>query len=184
MKKIYLTLIILTTLTSCIETAAIATIGGVYYANKEKTVSESISDTKLSLRVKKHLLFNSEKNYKEIKVTTYKNRVLLTGAVPKNTNIVKLTKIAWEVAGVKEVINKTTKAERKNAAYDKILLTQIKTKLLLNKEVESNNLEVIVFNKKTYLLGEQKTQKNIEIAAKIAAKVKGVKKVISFIKET
>jgi hyperosmotically inducible protein len=183
MKKLLL-IFTLFTFNSCVEAVALATYGTVYYAQKDKTVKESVTDSKITRAVKKQLKKSNKKNYRKVKVNTYEGRVLLSGSVLKNVSVEKIAQITWKTSGVKEVMNEVRKqGYRRSHVRDAYLALRIKTKLLLNKEIKSTDIDVEVYNGEVILLGEQNSRAAIEKSAKIAARVRGVKKVTSLLKD-
>ena len=90
------------------------------------------------------LLLN--KNYLlSVKSKVLDGRIFLTGKVDEPEEKLKLTKIAWETDGVRSVRNDIKIKEAfnfKQSAKDLLITSQLRTALILNKEIKATNLGV------------------------------------------
>ena len=173
-------------LISCIETVAVAGLGSAYLVTRNKPVKDSFKDTKITAEIAQHInIFKNKFALRNISFNVYQGRVLLTGNSNNKNILDKVIKDIWKIKGVKEVMNETeikTKPSR-NIIYDHFLASQIKTRLFLNEKIKSLDINVEVYDKKAYLIGNLPSDKKIRIAANIAARVKGVKSVISYLRK-
>src|SRR5690606_17590191 len=112
-------------------------------------------------------------------------RVLLTGKVNTPDTKVTAVRLAWQPNGVREVIDEivvTDKDSIGDLTNDTWITTQVKSKLLFNKDVRSINYSVETVNAVVYLIGIARSQAELETATAIASTVKGVKRVISHVR--
>ena len=72
----------------------------------ERSTGESIDDTAMTTRVKSALGDDAMYKYPDVKVTTFKGHVQLSGFVDSKEQKSKATEIAKSASGVKEVENK------------------------------------------------------------------------------
>lgn len=189
MKK-YLSLIVLLIFTaSCVETVVVgAATTGVLVA-QDKSVSDTKDDILITIKIDQKFISNGLKNpTNKIGVTVDNQRVMLTGIVDDDSLVAKANKIAWEVGGVKEVIDEIQVKRNKSLANnfinyfkDTAITAQIGSKALLNSEISSVNFEVVTINNIVYLIGTAQKSSEIKAISDIAAKVSGVNKVISHI---
>ena len=70
----------------------------------------------------------------------------------------------------------------KNIAQDSFITSQIKTRFLVNQYVHVANYTVETIDGVVYIFGRARDQKELEAAVDSAARVMGVKKVISHIR--
>ena len=109
---------------------------------------------------------------------------MLTGASKNSKDIAALKKELWQIKGLKEIMDEIEITEKApNTLHDHFLASQIKSKLLLDRNVKSLDINVEVFNAHAFLIGKMDSNANIRRAAKIASKVNGVKKVTSYLRQ-
>jgi osmotically-inducible protein OsmY len=152
---------------------------------EDKTIGESFDDTTTSTEVKTRLFgaggFN---HFGEVDVQVVDRFVLLSGRVPSEPDKVEAERIAWSVKSVDEVANELviTNGDFGRGVNDSWIVGQIKTRLIANSNVAGVNYIVRVFDGVVYLLGIAKSEDELREAAESAARVKGVKKVVSYVK--
>jgi osmotically-inducible protein OsmY len=184
MKRSLAIILTLFTLTSCVESViGSVVVGGVLVA-RQKSIKDSFKDTKTEIKIKRQFADKQYTNlFSDIKINVNEGRVLLTGRVKEKAVAIKAIKLTWQVLGIKEVINEiNVTQEESHKVRDALLATQVKSRLLLNKNVSAFNFNVEVNDGTVYLLGAAKDRRELRNAAKIASQVKGVKKVISHVK--
>ena len=68
----------------------------------------------------------------------------------------KITKFAWETKGARSVKNNISIKQKfsiKNTAIDVLITSQLRTALILNKNVKAANFNIDTINQKTYIFG-------------------------------
>lgn len=160
-----------------------ATRTGVAVA-EERRIGGVVDDNTIYVSIQ-HLYFQHDSNelVSDINVDVHQGRVLLTGKTAKQETALEAVRLAWMASGVKEVINEVTITNQGNAmtyANDAWIETQIKARMLATKNLMSINYTVEVVNGVAYLLGIAQDERELERAAKVASRIKGVKKVISY----
>ena len=104
--------------------------------------------TRLALTEKKYLL--------KISVKVLDGRIFLGGKVDEPEEKLKITKIAWETKGARSVKNNIAIKQKFsfiNTAKDILITSQLRTALILNKNVKSANFNIDTINQKTYVFG-------------------------------
>lgn len=167
-----------------VSTGGIISLG--MSAAKDKTVGQSIDDTAISNKIKKEFITKGfKKLYAKINVEVCQGRVLYTGVVENDEDIMKAIDIAWNQEGVKEVINELELDEQNSkfsaAQYtkDAWITTQVKSKIFAQRKVKFVNYTVVTTRNIVYLFGVARSEEELQQVADIAATVKGVEKVIS-----
>ena len=74
----------------------------------ERSTGESVDDTATTGRVKRALSADKTYKYSDVKVTTFKGNVQLSGFVDNNEQKDRATELAKTVSGVKDVENRIT----------------------------------------------------------------------------
>ncbi len=73
--------------------------------SQERTVGNAVDDTTISVKVSDQLFQKDPLLTRTIGVDVVEGRVLLTGTGAKSEDRVEATRLAWQVVGVREVIN-------------------------------------------------------------------------------
>ena len=96
----------------------------------------------------------SKNNIEEGKIID--GRIFITGKVDDPEEKLKLTKLAWETKGVREVKNAITikgQSNFKQTAKDILITSQLRTALIFNKKTKARNYTLETINKKIYIFG-------------------------------
>lgn len=153
---------------------------------EERTVGEAVDDASIWAEIKHHYIQTDiNELVRDVNVEVNEGRVLLTGNVKDPNTRVEAVKQAWKPAGVKEVINEINIVDQtslKDFAKDSWITTQIKSKFLLNQDIHSINYNVETINGVVYLLGIVQSQEELNNATNIAGTVRGVKRVVSYMR--
>lgn len=189
MLRIYFLLSLILTLTGCLPVIFTAATTSTVVLAKDQPVGSTIDDAKISASIKATFLKNNFKElYTKISVKVVQGRVLYTGMVDKEEDIVTAVQIAWNQPHVKEVINEL-KVDKKSNHFDLLQYTkdtmitsQIKSKMFADRAIKAVNYTVITMDGVVYLFGAARSEEELEKVADIAAKIKGVEKVISHVK--
>lgn len=182
-KKISFTFVILFLLSGCIELVAVSTIGTGYLLARDKTVAQSMTDGKILADISGRLMIqNLHGKYSRVNVNIYDGRVLLTGYVKGKGVVKQVMATSWKVKGVKEVINEMStdvEEKRRNIPLDNIIASRLKTKLIVDHDIESLDINIDVYDRVVFLLGKVRNDQENRQVTEIASQIKGVKKVIS-----
>ena len=173
-KKIVSLTILLLILVGCTGNN-IGTFGkGVSIGFDPRTVGMQIDDTIMQKNLVARLTLTEKKYFISIQIEVLDGRIFLTGKVDEPEEKIKITKLAWETKGVRSVKNAITikgQSNFKNTAKDILITTQLRTALIFNKLIKSNNFTLETINKNIYIFGiamnEEEKEKIIEEANKI-----------------
>ena len=184
-KKILLFTFLYPLLTSCVGSTITSIAGNA--AISEKGINRTIDDTFIYTKIKANLMNVNLKNLANVNVSVSKGRVLLVGELKNNKERLRIVKETWKIRGVKEIYNELTIGDDYSIVQktrDFWLSSKIKTILLFDSEIYTNNFSLKVFNSVVYLMG---ISRNLEESQKIEENIKqlsGVKKLVSFIKHS
>ena len=162
MKKIISILIILF-LTSCTSVGRFG--AGVDITFDPRTIGMQIDDTIMQKNLSARLALKEKKYFLSIQSEVLDGRIFLTGKVNEPEEKIKITKLAWETKGVREVKNAISikdQANFKSTAKDILITSQLRTSLIFNKIIKSGNYTLETINKKIYIFGiaENDEEKN------------------------
>lgn len=153
-------------------------------ATDERSAGHIVDDVLLKGRLANRYANDVEQRFTRVAIKVNEGRVLLTGRVATEQNLLAANKIAWEVRGIKELINEIHVGENGSIwsdSKDMVIKSRIKTKYTLRKGFRSKNYNVVVTNGAVYLFGIAQNEAEREVAADIARRIKGVKKVINYV---
>ena len=154
---------------------------GVEITFDPTTIGMQIDDTIMQKNLVARLSLSEKKYFLNIQVEVLDGRIFLSGKVDEPEEKIKITKLAWETKGVREVKNAITiKGDYnfKQTAKDILITSQLRTALILNKKTKSRNYTLETIDKKIYIFGiamdiEEKKEVLLE-----AEKIYDVEKVI------
>ena len=143
-------------LTSCVK-SNLTTFGkGVSIGFDPRTVGMQIDDTLMQKNLVAKLVLTEKKYFLSIQVEILDGRIFLTGKVDKPEEKIKITKMAWEIKGVRSVKNAIEirgQSNFKSTRKDILITTQLRTALLFNKLVKSGNYTLETINRTIYIFG-------------------------------
>lgn len=165
-----------------------ATIGTMAY--RDKGVGGSISDSEISLKIKNKLYRYSADLYAQVGVNVQLGDVLLTGSVKNEDLSLEAEKRAWQVVGVKSVLNNIEVTEKAGTALQEIgsvpldswITTKIKSQLFFNETIKSLNFSIKTVNGVVYIMGVGRNQKEVDQVLKVASETASVKKVVNYVR--
>jgi len=112
-------------------------------------------------------------------------RVLLTGEVTRPEDRVAAARLAWQVDGVRAVINELRVEESASlvdATADGAVARKLKARLLFDQKVQSINYSVDVVNGTVYLMGVAQSQETLDRVLGYAYDTRGVRRVVSYVR--
>ena len=167
-------------------TAVVGAGAGVGVAAvQERGIKGRTEDLRLEALVLKRFLNTGLKLINSIGVEVYEGRVMLTGAT-KNTKLSdEALKLAWQVNGVKAVINEIQLDKNATAtdfAQDAWITTQLKSNLTFDPDILAVNYVVETVKGTVYLIGIAQNQPELDRVVAHASAIKHVINVISHVR--
>ena len=157
MKKNILILFLLLLLSSCVGSSSGGVFGtGVSVALDPRTLGTQIDDSIMQKNLIARLALTEKKYLVSLTVKVLDGRIFLGGKVEGAEEKLKITKIAWETKGARSVKNNIAIKQKfsfKNTVKDVLITSQLRTALILNKNVKAANFNIDTINQKTYVFG-------------------------------
>ena len=157
MKKKIIILFLLLFLNSCVGSSSSGVFGtGVSVALDPRTLGTQIDDSIMQKNLQARLALTDKSYLVKISVKVLDGRIFLGGKVDEPEEKLKITKMAWETKGTRSVKNNISikkKFSLKNTAIDILITSQLRTALILNKNVKAANFNIDTINQKTYVFG-------------------------------
>ena len=187
MKFRFLILLLFTTLflTGCVGVSSKGIFGtGVSVALDPRSIGTQIDDSVMQKNLSARLLIMDRKYFLSIKSKVIDGRIFLTGKIDDPEEKLKITKLAWETKGVRSVRNDIKIKEKfnfKQSAKDILITSQLRTALILNKEIKATNYQIDTYKKKIYVYGIALTSDEKELVINEAKDILDVEDVIASI---
>ena len=155
--KFLLYLIFLIMINRCVGTSSQGLFGtGVSIAIDPRSLGTQIDDNIMQKNLTARLLLVDKKYLLSVNTKVLDGRIFLTGKVDDPEEKLKITKMAWETKGVRSVRNNLNIKEEfnfKQSAKDLLITSQLRTALVLNKNIKSTNYNIDTYKKKIYIYG-------------------------------
>ena len=177
--------LILLFLNSCAGTGSKGVFGtGVSIALDPRSLGTQIDDSIMQKNLGARLLLLDSNYILSVKTKVLDGRIFLTGKVDNPEEKLKITKIAWETEGVRSVRNDIKVKEEfnfKQSAKDLLITSQLRTAMILNKNIKATNYNIDTYKKKIFIYGIALTEEERKEVIDEAKGILDVKKVIASI---
>ena len=144
-------------LSSCVGVASKGVFGtGVSVAFDPRTIGTQLDDSIMQKNLSARLLITAPKYLLSVKSKVLDGRIFLTGKVDSPEEKLLLTKLAWEIKGARSVRNDIKIKEEfnfKRSAKDILITSQLRTAMILNKNIKASNYQIDTYMKKIYVYG-------------------------------
>ena len=183
--KLVLIILLGVILSGCIGVASKGIFGtGVSVAFDPRTVGTQIDDSIMQKNLAAKILVKDKKYILSVKSKVLDGRIFLTGKVDRPEEKLLLTKLAWEIKGVRSVRNDIKIKEEFNfsrSAKDILITSQLRTALILNKNIKATNYQIDTYKKKIYVYGIALTSEEKDLVISEAKEILDVEDVIASI---
>ena len=172
-------------ITGCVGVSSTGVFGtGVSIALDPRSIGTQIDDSIMQKNLVARLSLKNKKYFLALKVKTLDGRIFLTGKVDDPEEKLHITKLAWETDGVRSVKNDIKIKEDfnfKQSAKDLLITSQLRTALILNKNIKSMNYNIDTYKKKIFIYGIALTSDEKRKVIDEAKQILDVEKVIASI---
>ena len=172
-------------LTGCVGVGSKGLFGtGVSVALDPRTVGTQIDDSIMQKTISAKILTRDKKHIISVKTKVLDGRIFITGKVDNPEEKLIITKLAWETKGARSVRNDIKIKEEfkfKQSAKDILITSQLRTALILNKNIKSTNYQIDTYKKKIYIYGIALTLDEKDLVISEAKEILDVEDVIASI---
>ena len=183
--KVLILIFITLFLSGCVGVSSKGIFGtGVSVALDPRSLGTQIDDSIMQKNLSARLVIMDKKYFLSIKSKVLDGRIFLTGKVDNPEEKLKITKLAWETEGARSVRNDIKIKEKFNfqqSAKDILITSQLRTALILNKEIKATNYQIDTYKKKIYVYGIALTSDEKKLVIKEAEEILDVDSVIASI---
>ena len=183
--KLLLSIILVLILSGCTGVGSSGIIGtGVSVAFDPRTVGTQIDDSIMQKTITTKILAQDKKYFLQVKTKVLDGKIFITGKVDTPEEKLKITKIAWETKGARSVKNDLKIKEDfnfKQSAKDLLITSQLRTALIVNKNIKATNYKIDTYKKKIYIYGIALTAEEKDLVISEAKEILDVEDVIGSI---
>ena len=157
---------------------------GVSIAFDPRTVGTQMDDSIMQKNLTARILVKDKKYLLAVKSKVLDGRIFLTGKVENPEEKLQLTKLAWETKGARSVRNDIKIKEEfnfKRSAKDILITSQLRTAIILNKNIKATNYQIDTYKKKIYVYGIAITSEEKDLVVSEAKEILDVEDVIASI---
>ncbi len=172
-------------LTGCVGVGSKGLFGtGVSVALDPRTVGTQIDDSIMQKTISTKIISKDKKYFLAVKTKVLDGRIFITGKVDTPEEKLQITKIAWETKGARSVRNDIKIKEEfnfKQSAKDILITSQLRTALIVNKNIKATNYQIDTYKKRIYVYGIALTTEEKEMVISEAKEILDVEDVIASI---
>ena len=172
-------------LTGCVGVGSKGLFGtGVSVALDPRTVGTQIDDSIMQKSITTKILAKDKKYLLSVKTKVLDGRIFVTGKVDRPEEKLIITKLAWETKGARSVRNDIKIKEEfnfKQSAKDVLITSQLRTALIVNKNIKATNYQIDTYKKKIYIYGIALTSEEKDLVISEAKEILDVEDVIASI---
>ena len=183
--KFFKIILFLILLSSCVGVSSTGIFGtGVSVALDPRSVGTQMDDSLMQKNLATRILVKDKKYLLSVKSKVLDGKIFLTGKVDNPEEKLILTKLAWETKGARSVRNDIKIKEEfsfKRSAKDILISSQLRTALILNKNIKATNYQIDTYKKKIYIYGIALTSDEKDLVISEAKEILDVKDVVASI---
>ena len=183
--KFLISILITLVLSGCAGVSSKGLFGtGVSVALDPRTVGTQIDDSIMQKTISGKILARDKKYLLTVKTKVLDGRIFITGKVDNPEEKLFITKLAWETKGARSVRNDIKIKEEfnfKQSAKDILITSQLRTAIIVNKNIKATNYQIDTYKKKIYIYGIALTSEEKDLVISEAKEILDVEDVIASI---
>jgi len=157
---------------------------GVSVALDPRTIGTQIDDSIMQKSISAKILAKDKKYLLSVKTKVLDGRIFVTGKVDSPEEKLMITKLAWETKGARSVRNDIKIKEEfnfKQSAKDVLITSQLRTAIIVNKNIKATNYQIDTYKKKIYIYGIALTSEEKDLVISEAKEILDVEDVVASI---
>ncbi len=165
-----------------VATTAVATVGTA--ASSERGLGSTFDDDRIWLAINQAWLAQDTEMFQAVSLQVHEGRALLSGRVARADTRVEAVRIAWDVDGVREVINEIEvdkPTDFGDFLQESWIVGELHNKILFDREVRSINYSIDSVAGTIYLMGIGQSEAEVQRVIDHARDVPYVRRVVSYV---
>jgi len=153
-------------------------------AAEERGMEGAVDDLKIRTQISQLWFDHNYQMFQDLTLTVTEGRVLVTGSVKKPESHVDAIRLAWQAAGVRQVIDEvqvTDQSGISDYAKDAYIANNLRGRLMFDKGVKNINYTVEVVNGVVYVMGIAQDNDELDRVIAHARDISNVKRVVSHV---
>jgi osmotically-inducible protein OsmY len=154
-------------------------------AAREGGIGQTVSDKRIEAYINDAWFKRSTSMFTKLNINVTEGRVLITGMVQDQQIRLDAVRLAWQAPGVKQVINEIKIQNSEGISgytRDSWIATQLRSRMVFDKNVESINYSNEVVGGVVYLMGVAQSQQELNVVVNHARSIRYVKEVVSYVR--
>jgi len=154
-------------------------------AAQERGLVTSAKDTAISIQIQELWFRTNYEMFGKLSTSVSEGRALLTGKVEDPEMRVEAVRLAWQVEGLREVINEievVNTSSMIDSARDFWITTQLRAQITFDKDVHSINYSIDTVNGTVFLMGIARNQAELDRVTNHARNLAYVRRVVSYVR--
>jgi osmotically-inducible protein OsmY len=157
---------------------------GIQLNPQERNFLAAVDDLNIQTEFNARLIGESGALFANVNSTVIEGRLHITGTVPAQADRQKVTRIAWTIPAVKEVVNDievTSETGLVEAARDRWITAQLRALMIGDSRIRDSNYAIDTENGIIYLNGIAQNREELERVMDYAKSVTEARQVVSYV---
>jgi osmotically-inducible protein OsmY len=157
---------------------------GIQLNPQERNFLSAVDDLNIQTEFNARLIGESGALFANVNSTVIEGRLHITGTVPAQADRQKVTRIAWTIPSVKEVVNDievTSETGLVEAARDRWITAQLRALMIGDNRIRDSNYAIDTENGIIYLNGIAQNREELERVMDYAKSVTEARQVVSYV---
>lgn len=157
---------------------------GIQLNPQERNFFAAVDDLNIQTEFNARLIGESGALFANVNSTVIEGRLHITGTVPAQVDRQKVTRIAWTIPAVTEVVNDievTTATGLVEAARDRWITARLRTLMIGDTRIRDSNYAIDTENGIIYLNGIAQSREELDRVLEYARSVSEARQVVSYV---
>jgi osmotically-inducible protein OsmY len=157
---------------------------GIQLNPQERNFLAAVDDLNIQTEFNARLIGESGALFANVNSTVIEGRLHITGTVPAQADRQMVTRIAWTIPAVKEVVNDievTSETGLVEAARDRWITAQLRALMIGDNRIRDSNYAIDTENGIIYLNGIAQNREELERVMDYAKSVTAARQVVSYV---
>lgn len=157
---------------------------GLTFKPQERSFVAAIDDLRIQTQLNASLIGESAGLFANVDSTVIEGRVHLTGSVSTQEDRILVTRLAWSVPSVREVINDveiTTNVGLVDTARDHWITAEVRARILDDRDIRDSNYSIDTENAVIYVNGIAQDKRELDRVLRLAGSVPQAKRVVNYV---